>query len=221
MQTKIMRKLSAILILFHFYSCATLNSLQDGRTLKKDTYEITPMISVGKFESHTQNTNNLDESEFDYVPALSLRAKYGLTDKFDAGIIFDLATNFGFTGKYQLIGNQDKKFNTSLGIDFGANIIGIAHGKLFYYYSVPLYFSYNRNESFTIFITPRFINNSEYVFSNRYNLESVGMNYNVSKIVASYGIMLGRKNKYGFEISHNSAQILRPTGISIGYNFRF
>jgi hypothetical protein len=219
-KTKIMKKIAAILLLFILNSCASLNSLQDGRTLKKGTVEITPMVSLGKFMSNTQNANNIDETECDFLPTLGLRAKYGLTHKIDGGINLDIATNIGFTGKYQFIGNQEKRINTSIGIDFGANITGIINEKLFYYYSVPLYFSYNRNESFSCFVTPRFINNREYVFSNKYDQESVGEKYNLSRIVLSYGFLFGKKNKYGFEINHNSSNILKPTGISFGYSFR-
>lgn len=215
-----MKKVALILPLLILISCANLNSLQDGRTLKKETIEITPMLSIGKFKSNTQNTNNVDETEFDFLPTFGLRAKYGLTDNIDAGINVDISTNFGFTGKYQFVGNQEKKINMSIGIDFGANLIGIINEKLFYYYSTPLYLSYNKNESSALFITPRFINNSEYVFSNKYDQESVGEKYNLSKIILSYGILFGKKNKYGFEITHNSSAIYKPTGISFGCNFR-
>ena len=162
-----------------------------------------------------------DESEFDFLPSIGLRAKYGITERFDAGVNVDFSTNFGFTGKYQFLGSNNRKFNSSVGADFGANLIGVLNQKLFYYYSVPLYISYNHNEKVTTFITPRFINNSEYVYSNKYGKETVGEKYNLSKIEMTYGMLFGTKNKYGFEISHSSSKILIPTEISFGYNFRF
>jgi hypothetical protein len=194
--------------------------MQDGRTLKKGTREITPMVSSGKFSSKTQNLNNIDETEYDYYPNFSVRAKYGINDKFDAGINFDQATNIGITTKYQFLGNQTSRYNSSIGVDFGANITSALFDKLFYYYSIPLYFSYNIS-NYSIFVTPRFINNSEYVFSTKHSTESVGYKYNMSRIVVSYGFLFGKKNKYGIEIGHNSSDIFKPTHLSLGYNIRF
>lgn len=178
-------------------------------------------MSLGKFKSNTQNANNLDESEYDFLPSIGIRAKYGITDKIDGGINIDLSTNIGFTGKYQFIGKRDNKFNSSIGVDFGANLIGVFNYKLFYYYSIPLYLSYGFKETITTFVTPRMINNSEYVFSNKYGKETVGEKFNSTNVSLCYGILFGKKDKYGFEISHNSSKILQPTEIAFGYNFRF
>lgn len=216
-----MKKIVAIYTFFLFYSCANLNSLQDGKTLEKGTVEVTPMISLGYIKSNGLNDDNVDESELEFLPTFGLRVKYGIAERFDAGINVDLATDFGFTGKYQFLESANKKFNSSIGADFGANLIGILNGDLMYYYSVPLYISYHHNEAVCTFVTPRFIKNSEYAYRNKYDLESVGEKYSLSRFEVSYGMLFGKKNKYGFEISHNSAKTLIPTEISFGYNFRF
>jgi hypothetical protein len=218
-----MKKIFVICTFFLLYSCANLNSLQDGKTLEKGTFEITPIMSVGYYKSNVLDDNNVDEPELDILPTIGLRAKYGISERFDAGINADLSTNFGFTGKYQFLQSANKKLNSSIGADFGTNLLSILNNEdTFYYYSVPLYISYNHNEAVCTFVVPRFINKSEYVYTNKYDAErSVGEKYSLSKFNVAYGMLFGKKNTYGFEISHNSSKTLMPTEISFGYNYRF
>lgn len=214
---KIVFTILIVLLCVLFQNCSSVNSIQDGRTLPKDKIEITPIVSFGKFASKTQNDNNKDEFEFNYYPNFSLRAKYGFKNNFDTGIIIDQSLNFGITTKHQFIGNQKAKFNVSFGVDLGFNLMAVFYEKLIYNYSIPLYISYNQN-NYSIFITPRFINNSEYVFNNIHDKETIASKHNISRINISYGLLFGKKNKFGFEIQHNLSNILIPSHLALGYN---
>lgn len=211
-----MKNITYILLLIILNSCANLSSLQDGRTLEKNEIEITPIVVVSKYN----NPDFFNGDKKDYLPTFGLRAKFGLAKNFDAGIVLDLSTNFGITSKYQFIGNSETKFNSSAGLDFGVNVTALLFDRTIYYYSVPLYLSYNPNKSFSLFVTPRFINNSDFVYSSRYNKESVGHKYQINRFPITYGILFGKKNKYGIEVSNNSNNLFLPTQLSLGYNIK-
>ena len=196
-------------------------SLQDGRTLKKNEIEIAPFAAIAKFSESVPDSKNESVEENYYLPILALRIKYGITDKFDAGVLMDLSTNFGITAKYQFLGDKVSEINSSVGIDFGTNLFGFSYNRLKYYYSVPIYLSYNPNQKFCFFTTPRLINDSEYVFSKKYSNENVGTKYNINKLAVSYGFLLGKRNKIGVEISHNSGNNFTPTQLTLGYNLKF
>ncbi len=202
-------------------SCANLASLQDGRTLKKNEIEITPFAAIAKFSESVPDSKNEKIEENYYLPIFALRMKYGISEKFDAGVLMDLSTNFGITTKYQFLGNKESKINSSVGIDFGTNLFGLSYNRLKYYYSVPIYLSCNLNQKFCFFTTPRLINDSEYVFSKKYSNENVGTKYNINKLAVSYGFLCGKQNKIGIEISHNSGNNFAPTQLTLGYNLKY
>ncbi len=206
------------LLLILFSGCANLNSLQGGKTLPKDTFEITPIVGLGTFEE-AENFYE-DRNEFVAIPNCGLRVKYGFTDKIDAGITADLSSNFGLTGKYHVLGKKNSKFNSSIGFDFGANLIVFSYGTLLYYYSVPLYFSYDFKSTFSFYLTPRYINNSGYRIISRTNKNSSN-DISLNRATISYGALFGKKHKFGLEISNNSKNLLIPTQIAFGYNIRF
>ncbi len=216
-----MKKLMYIFTLVILNSCANLASLQDGRTLKKNEIEIAPFAAIAKFSESVPDSQNETVEENFYFPILALRIKYGIVEKFDAGVLMDLSTNFGITTKYQFLGNKESKINSSVGIDFGTNLFGLSYNRLKYYYSVPLYLSYYPNQSFCLFTTPRLINDSEYVFSKEYSKENVGTKYNINKLAVSYGFLFGKRKKIGIEISHNSSNNFIPTQLTLGYNLKF
>jgi hypothetical protein len=215
-----MKNIIYILTLIILNSCANLTSLQDGRTLKKGEIEIAPFVSVGKFKDNLPDGKVQNDDENYYAPLLGLRTRFGIAKNFDGGIVIDMSTNFGLASKYQFIGNIESKFNSSIGLDFGVNTFGILFDRFIYYYSVPLYLSYNPNKIFTVFVTPRFMNNSEYVFREQYSKESTGKKYNINKFKISYGFLFGKKNKIGIEITNNLDKISTPTHLSIGYNVK-
>lgn len=218
----VLKKIILVLIFLQvFYNCVSINPLQDGRTLKKNSIEIAPSINFS-------STNNVMENciktcnEHKIIPYITIRGKYGIRHNLDLGVNVDFSTNLGFTGKYQFIGNQTAKINASVGLDFGLNIYLIAYEKIQYYYSVPFYLSYNPNDKFAFYLTPRFINNSKYIYDNKYTKDTIGYDYQYNRLSISYGVLYGKKNKYGIEISNNSrGNIIRPTHLSIGYVITF
>lgn len=215
-----MKNIIYILTLIILNSCANLTSLQDGRTLKKGEIEIAPFVSVGKFKDNLPDGKVQNDDQNYYAPVVGLRTRFGIVKNFDGGIVIDMSTNFGLASKYQFIGNNESKFNSSIGLEFGANTFGFLFDRNIYYYSVPLYLSYNSNESFTVFVTPRLRNNSEYVFRERYCKENVGEKYNTNKFTISYGFLFGRKNKIGIEMTNNLDKNGLPIHLAIGYNVK-
>ncbi|WP_395077803.1 hypothetical protein [Flavobacterium sp.] len=215
-----MKNIFFIPIILALNSCANLSSLQDGRTLEKDEIEITPIVSLSKFNDTFNTSEYENDNKNYYLPTIGLRAKFGIVKNFDAGIVLDFSTNFGISSKYQFIGNSETKFNSSIGLDLGANIIAIPFDRNLYYYSVPLYLSYNPNNAFSFFIIPRFINNSDFINSSQYTREGFVDKYKKKRFSLTYGILFGKKNKFGIEISNNSNNLFLPTQLSLGYNIK-
>ena len=106
-----------------------------------------------------------------------------------------------------------------MGFDFGTNLAVLLFKRKIYYYSVPLYLSYNPNKSISFFITTRFINNFD-SFNPKYNTEINKLENKQNKFAITYGILFGKKNKYGIEISNNSNNLFLPTQLSLGYNIK-
>lgn len=203
-------------------SCAGISSFQDGRTLGKQNLEITPSVSASKFKNHTIQEG--ENEEYDFAPLLTLRARYGVKENFDLGLYIDQSLNIGLSTKYQFIGKgKEAKFNSSIGLDLGANPYAFAYNSPMFYYSVPLYFSFNPDEKKAFYFIPRFINNTKYVLGSKYNNQKKGVRYSINRVALSYGFLFGKKNKYGIEVQHSSinAKIYVPTHIALGYIIRF
>ena len=127
---------------------------------------------------------------------------------------FDFSSNIGLGFKYQFIGDHYSNFNASIGADAGINIFTIFYEVPLYMYSVSLYLSHSFNERFTFYGCPRFINNSLLRFDNS-NPDEYQLNN--SRFWLSYGILIGKKNKFSLEISHHSSyHFARPIYLTFG-----
>lgn len=202
--------------------CANLSSLQDGRTLQEGILEFSPILTSGGYyySLNKPNPENEDDNYNRYIPIIpSLRTKIGFGSKFDAGVILDLSSSFGVTSKYQIMGNNDAVLNASIGLDLGTNLLALFYEKCVYYYSVPFYLSYNPHPKFAIFATPRYSSKSDFFYNDSFSVNS-GDTVSDYKTF-SYGLIYGKKEKFGIELANIGFRKYQPEFLSIFYSYSF
>ena len=100
------------------FSCASLSTMQSGRTLGKDNVEISGNATVG---SYSKIPLYPEDKYFDYKPIIGVRGQVGVTEKLDLGVNFDLNSFIGINIKRQFLGTQTSFFASSIGVGTGLN----------------------------------------------------------------------------------------------------
>lgn len=202
-------------VLFFHTGCYNFATLQSGKVLEKNQYEIVSYLSTAKTEHQIYMAD--DASDLDYYPYAGFRFKYGIGEKFDAGLLLDVSFNSAITTKYQFIGSQESYFAASSGIDVGFNFLSLGFAAQNYMMvSVPLYLSIHPSENASLYLTPRYIHNHRYgIRGNEPDMRGwLSANH---RMVFTYGVLYGQRNKVAIEISHNGPQTLHPTHLTVGY----
>lgn len=215
-----MKSFISIALVFFVISlsgCVSLNSLQSGRTLGKGNANLESSLTIGKY---AQNSAGLQEGDYDNVPMVEVGAKYGISENLDLSLRLNSASLLTGQIKYQFIGDKASMFATSIGADASIfTLLGIIHFQD-YYLSVPLYLSIHPSDKFCIYLTPRYSFSSFYEFEqDKDSVYKPAQNLTYGSF--SYGIMIGKKNKFIFEITHSQNRYFEPTQVSFGFTSTF
>ncbi len=197
-----------------FSSCLSISTVQSGRTLGKGNSEIALIGSYGRYSQISVIDN---DGNFDYLPVFAIRQQYGFSQKLDIALTVDQNTFLSPSIKYQFIGDNKSHFASSIGLETGVNFFTFLFGNFTHYVTVPLYLSYHPKNNISLYLTPRYINTSEYIFNKQSSSPGAGDSF--SQLGSSYGIILGSKHKFALEISNFGLDYYKPTQFSIGYIF--
>lgn len=172
-------------LFFLMTSCVSINSLQDGKTLGRNNLEIGMNADLSGLTNLVVVDENIHWAQFETV------ARIGVLEKLDIGIKFNNTAYAAMNAKYQILGDQKSIFASSLGLEFGANII--AETKEFY----GLVTSYNSLSFFE--------NNVHFIFSPKYAFQRDAKLRTTDErhmLGLSYGLLVGNKIRMGIETTH-------------------
>jgi hypothetical protein len=194
--------------------CLSLSTIQSGKTLGKDNSELAVSGSYGKFSQISVLDN---EGDFDNKPLFAVRSQYGVSQRLDLGFRLNQNTFVGPTVKWQIMGDKESTFASSVGLDIGFNFFSFAFGNFTYYATIPLFLSYHPKKNISFYLTPRYLIASEYIFVDQSITPGWGDNY--TQLGSSYGIILGDKHKIAVEASSYGKYFYKPSIFTIGYIF--
>ena len=200
-----------------FSSCASLSSLQTGRTMGDN--EFGWGVSAGSVNSELllDDNTSIDIS----APLIELGLRYGINEKIDIGLKMALIGTAVVDGKYQFLGNKVSEFAGSVGLGLG--YLGIESGDIKSTMTdimVPTYFSWHPKEKdwLSIYTSPKYI-----LRLNAYDDASDGSSGTSTShwYGTSTGIRLGNKTAFVLEYAFfgNSLNSNPFTQISGGVAF--
>ncbi len=172
-------------------SCASLTGFQDGRTVGKDNGDFYASLNFStspNFNEWEDDTAVVDVPTLT-IPNLELGGRYGVGEKVDVTLRLNTNLNVGIGAKFQVIGDRQSPFAMSLGAEVGS--FGIVLGLL--NVQVPVYLSVHPSESFSWYLTPRYIRQ----FSTFAGVEN-GLSY----LGGNTGLLFGKRNKFGLDIGY-------------------
>lgn len=172
-------------------SCASLTGFQDGRTVGKDNgdfYGSLNFSSSPNFNKWEDDSTVVDVPTLTF-PNLEFGGRYGVGEKVDVTLRLNTNLNIGIGAKFQVIGDRQSPFAMSLGAEVGS--FGIVLGLL--NVQVPVYLSVHPSESFSWYLTPRYIRQ----FSTFAGVEN-GLSY----LGGNTGLLFGNRNKFGLDIGY-------------------
>lgn len=172
-------------------SCASLTGFQDGRTVGKengDFYGSLNFSSSPDFNDWENDTVVVDVPTLTF-PNLEFGGRYGVGEKVDLTLRLNTNLNVGIGAKFQVIGDRQSPFAMSLGAEVGS--FGIVLGLL--NVQVPVYLSVHPSESFSWYLTPRYIRQ----FSTFASVEN-GLSY----FGGNTGLLFGKRHKFGLDIGY-------------------
>ncbi len=172
-------------------SCASLTGFQDGHTVGKDNGEF-----YGSFNLSTSPNFNDWEDDTTVVnvptltfPSLEFGGRYGVAEKVDVTLRLNTNLNVGIGAKFQVVGDRESSFAMALGAEVGS--FGLVLGLL--NVQIPVYMSVHPSESFSWYITPRYIRQ----FSTFAGVEN-GLSY----FGGNTGLLFGKRNKFGLDLGY-------------------
>lgn len=172
-------------------SCASLTGFQDGRTVGKengDFYGSLNFSSSPDFNDWENDTVVVDVPTLTF-PNLEFGGRYGVGEKVDLTLRLNTNLNVGIGAKFQVIGDRQSPFAMSLGAEVGS--FGIFLGLL--NVQIPVYLSVHPSESFSWYLTPRYIRQ----FSTFAGVEN-GLSY----FGGNTGLLFGKRHKFGLDIGY-------------------
>jgi hypothetical protein len=197
-------------------SCVSTSSFQNGKTLGKNKKEISGNFTYGKIDLvDTLSLFDLIDDRF-YLAEFSFQS--GLKENID--IYGKFNTSLYFTGglKYQYSGNQNSLFANSIGIEAGLGGFFL-FGSFTFHSRVISYNSIHIKDNFSFYFNPQYtyFNDGRYGYGS---VDDVNIFHN-NFFGFNSGILIGRKNKIGIELSQLTNNKLMGNSfiITIGYKF--
>lgn len=175
---------------FLLSSCASLTGFEEGRSLGEGNSELGVSGNFTRapdlFADEDEIIDSLEISSSISFPNIEVSYKRGVTDQLDVGA--RISSNFNASAflKYQVVGDKTSNFALSPGFEFGT-VLGLA-----YNVGIPIYASYYPSDAVAINLTPRYM----YQFIS--GAESSGVSY----LGGNFGLLFGRKNKFGLDIGY-------------------
>jgi len=224
-KNKMLKIIILIILITPISSCVTINSMQSGKTLGNNNAELCLSGTYGNYSPisvfYYEDTVDVNHT-INNFPNAGLRVRYGITNKIDLGLNFDLTTDLGLNLKYQFLGTKTSFFCSSIGFDTGINLVpAIAGGFSIYYLSIPLFISIHPKKNVSIYFTPRYFYTSRYFFGYLPPNYNERFKANISRNLNSYGIIIGETHNIAFEISNFGEKFYLPTQFTIGYIYHF
>ena len=150
-----MKKVLQFLLLLSIASCGQLSSFQTGRTLGTGNSSLGAGVLGYGVQDPDASGGDLGST---LVPHAVIMYQRGLSNRFDLGLKISSGYNVQLHGKFQIIGDQESHFATSL----GAGVIyqptlGVNERVFVYRIHIPLYLSYHFDDQEAIYATPRYI----------------------------------------------------------------
>lgn len=207
---------NALFALLLFTSCAPLVNLQSGRSLGKGNGIITPYLHAGDIYLPRDDS----EKASSFLPGAGAQFMTGITQRLDVGGKVDLSSFAVFQAKYQLLGNRTSAFAVGVGAESGIMLVPLLLGGVFYYYRLPLFFSYHPTEKVCFYASPAYSFGQRYVPKNT-NGSGEAMRKNRERSGFSYGFSVGRNSCFSLEIGHYGYRLYQPTQVAVGYTFWF
>lgn len=162
LQTIIIGFLAVVLL----SSCFSINNFQTAKTLNKNQVELGAGLAGGSsidFDSDRADTiGGYDIPAVPYADVVFF-GRYGITDRFDAGLRFSTLGDLGIDAKYMLIGDNESGFTLSPGIGFSTNYWLVSLTGIFQV-EVPIHTSYQLSDNFSLFFTPRYVGQTSTYF---------------------------------------------------------
>jgi len=194
--------------------CVSINSFQEGRTLGKDKVDIGISANYGDLA----NYSNQDTSLFPHVEFL---CQIGVANKIDLGLKVNSSSMIGGIFKIQILGDTDSKFATSIGNESGIGPFRLLLGGINYYTSFSIYNSFHAKDNIAILFTPKYIVSNDRLFDWPGKEEDDPIEIDIKETFGiSYGLIIGKKNRFGLEFSHLGKDFYRPSQIGINYTLR-
>lgn len=170
-------------------SCGTFSSMQTGRTVDQGNAEIgvayyrpSTIINALRVKDGKSATNFR-------LGYFHVNARYGITDRIEAGINLNTYGQIGLEGKYQLVGDKESLFALSLGATLNTFFF------YYYEYQIPVHMSVHPIGDLAIYFTPKYAGQfvSALGISNIAYMHYAGF---------SGGIMYGDRTKVGIEYTY-------------------
>jgi hypothetical protein len=188
------------LAIYMLPSCVSMTSLQTARTMEKGEFG-------GGFGGGMVNAEiNSGTETFDLkAPFMEASARYGITDKLDAGAKITLIGTSGLDVKYQFLGDKQSLLAGSVGTGFGYLSLSSGSGdniskSVITDINVPVSFSIHPKEWFAFYASPRYT-----LRLNSYNNTVNGVDDKGSSNSNWYGITTGIRlgKKVGFLVEYS------------------
>jgi hypothetical protein len=200
----------AFIFLVSLNSCSLLSGFQDGRSLGKNRVEGLVAASSTIIKSNDEIDSRKSQSGSVLgLPSLEMGLKYGVTEKMDVFLRVNTAFSIAGGFKYQILGDRSSKFAIGTGFDYSILAFGPLSGQST---QIPLYASVHPTKEFSFYCSPRAIfyrNKTDFLgFRTETSINTIGFNA---------GILLGEKDKFGFDLGYALGYI----SLGIGGKFLF
>lgn len=145
-----------LLLVISTQSCISNKAFQTARTMDKGSVGFGAGLGFHKF-GENQNGESFGGSTFEGI------VRYGITDRFDAGLNFSFIGTSGFDLKYQFLGDHESEFAGS--ISGGLSILQTTYSNSneedsidrILDFNIPVYFSFHPIENFALYISPKYV----------------------------------------------------------------
>jgi hypothetical protein len=132
--------------------CMSLTGYQTGRTAGAGNWELTGSVNLTRsllIYPYDDNGHGIELAERKEYFVVESEVKYGISERIDLGLRANIYT-LGLNCKVQVLGDQESKFATALGLEGGR-----FYGE--YYLQIPLYTSFHPAKNFLCYFSPKYI----------------------------------------------------------------
>ncbi len=210
-------QLASIFLVVALTSCVSMTTMQTGRTSERGEFTIGGGGGVISATVPLSQGNELKQS----APFLEAGARYGITDKIDAGLKFTLIGSTVLDGKYQFIGDHESKIAGSVGLAFGYLSTTLNdYENTLVDVMIPLYFSYHPIDWFAVYASPK------YALRNIFYNSSVASDNGIAQsnwFGTTGGIRIGKKVAFLAEYTNfqNLGYSVPFSQVTFGFTYSF